>query len=355
MSVLSRYLTGRLAFHTGLVLVGLVSMMLSFELLEQGDRILNATGGDTWALVRYGGLRLPEIAAAALPMASLLGVLVTVSLLSRHAELIALWSSGVSSLRLLRAVLPAALVLGALQFALEDRLVPAALDELHAWGVASRDDAAFAHAADAVWVVSGTDIVRIPRTAGRRGSVSDITIFRRDAEGALQERISAARATAAGDGWHLYDARVVDVATAAVRREPALFWRGRIDAENLPLIAKRFSGLTVHDLGRLIAGDGFGQQPAYLARTWLHARLAGALTPALMIAVVLSLAQWKGRTGGLGALLLLSLSIGFGYLVLDRTALALGESGLLPPWFAGIGIKGALVGLTGWLFLRAEG
>ena len=104
----------------------------------------------------------------------------------------------------------------------------------------------------------------------------------------------------------------------------------------------------------LIGNHGFGQQPPYLAKTWLYHRLTMLMVPALMIGLVVSLAGWQNRTGAFGPMLLFSLGIGFGFLALDRMSLAMGESGLLPPLVGALAVKVALIGLIGALFLRNE-
>lgn len=355
MSVLVRYIGARISLHVGLVLVGLTALAVGFELLKEGDRVIRASSGETIALGRYALLRLPDHAAQMLPFACLLGALVTLGLLLRHNELSALWSAGISSRGVLRAVVPAAVVLGVLQFALDDRAVPAALASQRTWGVGEFRLKSFAQDHQALWVLSGTDIVRIERAEGRSGTLQDISIFHRDPAGALISEIRARRAEPTAAGWMLFDVSEISAATGTVRRLPELAWQRPIDVGVLPLLAKGLRELRLDEIGTLVARQGFGQQPQSLARTWLMARLSAGLTPLLMFALVIALARWRSRAGALGPSLMAALAIGFGYFIVDRTALAMGESGLLPPWFAGFGVELALACTIGWLFLRDEG
>lgn len=355
MSVLARYAGARIGLHVGLVLFGLTALALAFELLKEGDRVLKVSGGEGLALARFALLRLPDHAAQMLPFACLLGALVTFGLLLRHNELTALWSAGVSPVGVLRALVPVALALGGVQLALDDRVVPEALARQRQWGVGEFRAKAFAQDEAALWVLSGSDIVRIERTAGRSGALQDIAIFRRDAQGALLGEIRARRAEPTAFGWMLYDVTEISAATAEVRRSEQLAWERPIETAHLPLLAKAMRELTSTEIRSLVAHHGFGQQPPSLARTWLFARASTVLTPILMLALVVALARWRGRAGALGPLLLAAITIGFGYFILDRTALTMGESGLLPAWFAGLGVKLALACLIGWLFVRDDG
>ena len=354
MTVIGRYLTSRYLFHLLLVLVALAALSLAFDLMEKGDQVLHAANGGVSALARYAGLRTPDVLAQMLPMACLLGGVVTMALLMRHAELVALWSSGISSFGIARALIPVAAVLGAAQFVLDDLAVPKTTDALRAWGVGDDRDTVFAEDNEAVWLMSGSDIVRVPREAGRAGRLFGITIFERDEDGALLRQIDAERADPATEGWTLYGVQILNAGNAAVETLPGMAWRGRIDVGHLPLLAKKYRELSIGDMQVLIDNHGFGQQPPYLAKTWLYHRLTILMTPALMIALVVSLAGWQNRTGAFGPMLLLSLGIGFGYLALDRMSLAMGESGLLPPLAGALAVKVALIGLIGVLFLRNE-
>lgn len=354
MTAIARYLTSRYLFHLLLVLAALAALSLAFDLMEKGDQVLNAANGGASALARYAGLRTADVVAQMLPMACLLGGVVTMALLIRHAEVVALWSSGVSSLGIARALIPVAAVLGAAQFVLDDLAVPKSTDALRVWGVGNDRGSVFAEDSEAVWLLSGTDIVRVPRDAGRAGRLFGITIFEREKDGALLRQIEAERAEPTADGWTLYGVQILNAGTAAVETLPGMSWPGRIDVGHLPLLAKKYRELSIGDMLVLIDNHGFGQQPPYLAKTWLYHRLATLVTPALMIALVVSLAGWQNRTGAFGPMLLLSLGIGFGFLALDRMSLAMGESGLLPPLVGALAVKGALIGLIGALFLRDE-
>lgn len=354
MSAIARYLSTRYVVHVSLVLVALVALALAFDLMEKGDQVLTAADGGAQALARYAGLRSPDIVAQMLPMACLLGAVVTIALLMRHAELVALWSSGVSSIGIARALIPVAVVLGGVQFLLDDRAVPNTIDTLRAWGVGDYRQSVFADDGEAVWLLSGPSIVRVPRNAGRAGQLFGITIFERDDHGAILRQIDAERAEPTAGGWTLYGVEILNASTATTEKLPGLAWQGRIDIDHLPLLAKKYRELSIQEMRILIGNDGFGQQPPYLARTWLYHRLSMLVTPALMIGLVVSLGGWHSRTGSFGPMFLFSLVIGFGFLALDRMSLAMGESGLLPPLLGALAVKVALIGAIGALFLRNE-
>src|SRR3546814_12681363 len=87
--------------------------------MVNANSVLGGDGGVA-ALGRYALLRAPMVASDLIKVASLLAGLITFAGLIRHSELTAIWGAGVSQLGLVRRLLPVALLLGALQFAVDD-------------------------------------------------------------------------------------------------------------------------------------------------------------------------------------------------------------------------------------------
>ncbi|MBK8209408.1 MAG: LptF/LptG family permease [Rhodospirillales bacterium] len=124
-------------------------------------------------------------------------------------------------------LLPAAALLGIFSFLNADIAVPISRDALRTWGVGeARKTGILADDGKMAWMLSGTDVVRTPKQASASGELRDVTIFRRDAEGRLLERIGAARALPQGDGWQLEAVRRIDIDTAATANLRASIGRG---------------------------------------------------------------------------------------------------------------------------------
>jgi len=355
MSIIGRYLSWRFLAYFGLMLAGLAALALTLDLMEEADRVLASARGGLPGLLLYSALRLPDIAAQMLPIAALLGTLLVLGQLLRHSELVALWGSGVSPVGMMVSLLPVVVGLAGLHLANNDVAVPVTRLELRAWGVGdARKSGIFAEDSAFTWLRSGTDVVRTPPRAGDAGTLRQVSVFQRDADGRLVERIDAEWAEPHGNGWMFHGVTRNLVEPAVTRREDSLFWNGRIELAALPLLASDMRELRTSDLLHLIEHDGFGQRPPDRYRTWLHARIASMFLPGLMIYLVVSLAQRFRRAGAFGTLLLTSLGVGFGYFALDGICLAFGESGLLPPWFAAWGPKVALACLIGTFIVTRE-
>jgi lipopolysaccharide export system permease protein len=356
MTVFRRYINRGFIAYFAFMLAALTSLALTLDLAEEGDRVLGSVHGGALGLLRYSALRLPEIIGQMLPVSTLLGMIVILGQFLRHSEMVALWGSGVSPLQLMKALLPTALVLAGITLVNSDLAVPDTRSVLREWGVGeARKSGIVTEDGAMAWLLSGDDVVRAPNRADPSGALANVTIFRRDTDGRLLERIDAERATPQADGWLLSGVTRYGIDPAITTTLESLPWNGRIDVAALPLIVSQMRDLQSSDLLSLIAHAGYGQRPTDRYRTWLHARIASALVPALMICLAISLAQRFRRTGAFGALLLSSIGIGFGFLALDGVCLALGESGLMPAWFAAWSPKLALVCLIGTFVAYREG
>lgn len=356
MTVLSRYLSWRLATYVTMTALLLSSVTLAFDLMQEWDDVMRTTRVSIEPLIMYSVLRLPQIVAEMLPIASVLGSIILLGLMMRNSELVAAWAGGASAGRMMIGLLPIGVALMTLQFILNDRLVPFSLTELYSRQVGDyQRDLALGADMDAVWLRSGYDIVRLPTLEAHAGQLKDGRIFRREADGMLIEQIDFREADPVDDGWLLLGVTRHSATTGKTIQEAKFFWQGRVDVENLPLIASDILELPLSSIRNLIDNAGFGQRPTSLFQTWFHYRLASALPPLLLVCLVVSLAQRFRRSGGIGLLAVSSLGLAFAFLVFDNTAFAFGEVGFIPPWAAAWLPKLTLGLLIAYLVARNEG
>ena len=161
MNDLTRYLNRLFFARLALLLFGIVSVVLSFDLLERSDNVLAITGGGPLDLLQYAMLRAPDVASQLLPIAALLAAVLSFGELSRHRELDAMWASGVSPFKMIRALVPAAAVLISLQFSIDNWGVPESSATLRALGVGQFEDVRPEEEKHGVWLRSGKDILRL--------------------------------------------------------------------------------------------------------------------------------------------------------------------------------------------------
>jgi lipopolysaccharide export system permease protein len=125
MSVLSRYLIRHFATILGLVLPGLIGIYLLIEAFEKLDDLIEAKASVTTGL-SYFLLSIPRIIFELAPLATMLAGVLSVMLLSRHAEIVALRTLGVKPWRVLSPFLLLAGCLSVGMLAAQTSCIPAA-------------------------------------------------------------------------------------------------------------------------------------------------------------------------------------------------------------------------------------
>jgi lipopolysaccharide export system permease protein len=329
ISTVSRYIARLFLMRFAILLLGLAALIVFLDFLADGDDVIDAGGGIVTPIVRYTILRLPEIVAELIPIAAMLAGFVTFAGLARHRELTAMLGAGISKFKLAAAVLPAAVLVGGMQFLIEDQAVPLAVGELRAWGVGDYGDRS-----NTTWIRQGTDIVRIHRLDRVARSLNGVTIYRRDEAGNLLERIEADTAIQHGAGWTLEGIRRSSPGAPEAVEQERLEWPQGLSLDLLISAATQPKETPLTALLEVSDQSELGTQPGYRYKVWLNERLAGPVTSVVLILLTVALAQpFESRTGR-GLLMAIWLGLGFVSWTFDGLVLTFGEIGLLPPALA---------------------
>lgn len=336
MTVLARYLSRMFLVRFVVVLFAVIGFAAVLDLLDVADELVQGPGGGTAAALRYLTLRLPFLLSELMPIAALVTGLLTVGDLLRHRELVVLWGSGVRPVTILLLLLPTGLGLAGVKFLIDDLALPRAAAALRLWGIGDyRHHAADGQAGDYYWLRSGDDILRLSANAATASKIVDLTIFRRDPRGILQERLDAARAEPFPDGWRLYEVtRSAVGGRRTIEQLDQLDWQGAVDLDRVRLMARPPRELPLQALHEIVQAGGYGMRAAEPYRTWLHLRLSGALLPMLLGLLAFALVRRFGRTASIAPLFITAIATGFGLIILGGVASALGEVGLIAPALA---------------------
>ena len=333
MPIFMRYMSRLFAARFALILIGLAVLVLLLDVMAQSGEIIAGEDGAA-ALWRYSWLRLPLIVSRLIPFSVLIAALLTLIALARHHELVVMAGAGVSQFRLILTFMPLAIIIAGGHFWIDDRAAPASIRALEAWGVAGYSQARPAAGGAVLWVRAGKDIIRLRRDGFGHNRIGALSIFRRDVEGNLIERLDAASAANDYGTWTLYDVTRFDVAANITTKLEEMAWPGDLRPSQISTLSSHPKTLPLSAVWRFVKAPGFGSRPLYVYETWLNRKLAAPLASLMMILLAVPLTQRFQRHGGAGATLALGVAIGFCFFVFDGFTLAVGEAGLLPPWIA---------------------
>ena len=348
-------LTRMIVMRFLLILFGLSIFIITLEVVTYIDDILALRNHELSALLEYALLLAPSKISTFMGMSMLLAMLLTLSELSYRGELVPIWATGTSPVRLMVMLLPLAAVLGVLNFLVNDKAIPATAPVLNEWGIGDYGSAKLkVGEKDPIWLRSDNDILRAEGSNPQSTVLKGVTIFRRDTKGHLTEMILAKTARLINNRWELTDVIVYYRANLPASRLAKLIYSGAMR----PAAAGARSGapeeMSLSGLDYFIRNAGFGIRPAHVYETWWHQRLTLFLSAWLMIVICVPLAAKFRRGGGIGIMFAIGVLLGFVFFVFDGISVTLGELGVLPPWIAAWLPVLLFFGAGAWLTLRAE-
>ena len=203
--IINRYIIRNIHLGTLLALLVLVSLSMFFIFVSQLD---NLGKGDYGLLqvIEHVVLRLPGKLVEFLPLAVLLGSILSLGALASNSEVIAMQASGVSMKRLLGSVLQAALVVALLGFLLADWVVPVSETGARNVKTLMQDKAMRLGANASVWIKDESRVLHIAALLPN-GLARNIEIFQLDDAGKLYSITHAARAVPRGEEWLLLEVK----------------------------------------------------------------------------------------------------------------------------------------------------
>jgi lipopolysaccharide export system permease protein len=320
------------------VLVMLVLVLMMLDLLTTTADILAYPGNGEGDLLRYVGLRVPQLIARFLPYSVLLATIITLATFNQNSEVVAMKAAGLSAHQILAPLLLAAGLVSLTSFAFNERVVTRATGTLSAWqavdyGPVPQDSGVRSN----VYLAVDNDILAAATvsSSGPATTMRNVTYYERDQKGMIQREVTSDGAVWANPGWRLSTPHVFDVRTAQATRSaaPVVVARdltpdqvalGKVDPDAQPL-AK---------LSRSIkALDKEGRRTAELKGKWWH-KISGPLSAFLMPLLGAVAGFGLARSGFLFARAVIGMALGFAYFVVDNAALAMGSFGGYPPLLA---------------------
>lgn len=337
------------------ILLGISIFVITLDVFTYVEDILDLHNQQFSALAEYAGLRLPGVLSTFLPISVLLALLLTLVELSYRSEITALWATGTSPLKVMLMLLPLAVLLGGVNFLINDQAVPKVAPVLHAWGIGDYGKKQLKIGEkDPIWMRAGTDILRAGDSNAQATELTDVIIFRRDQNGLLVEQVIAERAELRASRWELHNAVIYYRQNILPNRVDKLIYSGAMR----PAAAGARSGdpeeMSLSDLDYFIVNSGFGIRPAHVYQTWWHKRISLLASAFLMIALCVPLAVRFRRGGNVGRLFGIGVALGFAYFIFDGISLTVGELGIVPAWMAAWTPMLVFSGIAAALALRAE-
>ena len=333
MKLLFAYIVVTVLKGAALVLAVLLGIGVFIEFVGQLGDVGVANYG-LGSVVAYVALRLPRLTIEVLPIAALLGALLSLGNLAVHRELVVMRASGVSKVGLLGAVTFAGLVLMVVMILLGESLAPS----LGAYAREMRtrallEDVSLA-AGESTWLKDGDQIISLRRPAGSQSFGREVLLFDLADDRSLRQ-VARADSTDIDENDQLvlvnYRETEFSAEGMSVRQERDARRGFSLSADLVGLSSVREDLLDTGSLQRYIGylrGNGLDAD-RYLIAYW--SRIANVASVVLMTVLALPFVFGGLRSAGTGTRLVVGLVIGLSFYGLGELFANSGEVFNLDP------------------------
>jgi lipopolysaccharide export system permease protein len=358
MSILSRYIALTWLRLLALCLSSFVAVYLVLDMMDKIPRFLRA-GGAAVDILRFFVCKLPEIVGQTAPFSILMATLLTLGVLSRNSEIIAMCSSGVSLLRIALPMLVLGLISSLLLLANAELVVPKsyermeqieriAIKKLGVNAVFKRNN---------IWFRSDSRILQAhlfdPQTKTLRG----VIVWNLDGSMNPLSRIDAESADFHDGVWTLRTVELKQFGKEQVldlQKMPYMDMVLNLKVDDLRVLDNNADNLNYRKLKEYADNLQSGGYQAYRYQTLMHTKLSAPFAAFVMVILGIPFALRSSRSGGMALGIGASIGIGFAFFVVNAVLLSYGRSGVLPPVVAAWGANFLFV-LSGiWLSMTVR-
>jgi len=358
LSILTRYLIREFLRLFSLCLAGGTALYLVIDLFDRINVFIRYGAEIKW-VVLFLLYKIPLILYQIFPATMLLAVLLTLGLMTRHNEVLALRTSGVPLSRIAYPFVGISLVVSLCAFLMNEYIVSPAYQRseyIRRTLIEGRVPYSMM-VRDRIWYKGEEGFYRIASFLPAQKEMQGVTWFTVSRPFQLSRRIDAARATWEEGQWVFHDVvertfrsgELIELTRADQRRIELAE-----TPEDFEVVRKETDDMSFSKLRRYIQkieSEGYDTTPY---RVDLQVKVSYPLLNIITAFLAIPFALRLPRVGGLAAAAGMSLIIGFAFWVLFAITVSIGQAGLLPPFIAAWVVNVLFASLGIYLLLRIE-
>lgn len=325
MKILDQYIGRTVLAGTLLALFILLAVDLFFIFAQEVQDIGKGNYGLKEVLT-YVGLVAPGRIHEILPMAALLGSLMSLGALASGSELIAIRAAGVSVLRISQSVLKAGLIILVIAAVIGEWLAPWAEQQAQQRRSLAVSGTVTLQSQHGLWARDGDTFINI-RDVLPDGRLSNLEVYELGKQGGLQAAMRARYAEHLGKGWQLEGVQRGDIKDRSVTLTQAetLEWPSLLSPRLLNVVTIDPADLSARDLykySRYMHDNGLDASRYDLA---FWRRVLAPIAGLVMLFLSIPFVFGPLRDAGAGQRLLWGVLIGVTFFLFERTMSQIGQ------------------------------
>lgn len=334
MKILSRYVLRQFLAVFALALAAFVGLYLVIDFFEKVDDLLQKQVALTTAL-RYFFHKTPLIVAQGIPMAVLLATLISLGILKRNRELIAMKTAGVHPSVYATPLAVAAFFIALVHFAAGETIARSMSQKAQdIWQQEiQHKKSSFSWTREDIWY-HGRDCIyqaRLYDSAGK--TLQKVSLYYLDKDFKLIRRIDSKRMRWNDGRWTAEEGLVlrldgIDTQQERFQEKDLEVPETPKDFASLQTIPEQLNWVDLYHYSRKVRQEGYNAAPYTVE---LHLRIAFPMTTFVLALLGISLSLRQAFHTGIAAGVTVALVIAFLYLTLLHVGCSMATAGLLPP------------------------
>ncbi len=323
---LGYFVGGLLVFVTIFTAVDAMSTLVSYKDIAMGS------------LFEYYSYMAPEIILKMLPIACLLGVILTLSSMNKANELVALFSSGMSLFRICIPMLLGVIVISFLGFLMGDRVMPTMTKKKNFVfynDIKRKPNMYSIVKTDRIWYRSKNSIFNIKTLSPDGTKAEGLTLYFFSNDWDLLQMLTAKHVNMVAQNWALQDGSVTVFSQDSSFPLTSEFKTKSIvmaeDSKDLQSAGQTSDTLSQSELKRFIDKNKEAGLDTLAYEVDYSAKYSFAFAGLVMCLLGIPFSVGRARSGGTMLNAGISLGLVFAYYILYSSGITLGQHGTLPP------------------------
>ena len=322
--IVNRYIQRNIHLGTAGALLLLVSLALFFSFVRELDDLGEGAYG-LQQIFKFLALSVPGTIVEFLPLAILLGSMLSLGALANNSELIAMQASGITLRRIIGAVLQAALLVALVSFLLADWVVPDSETSAKQVRQLRKQESAVIDTSRGLWLKDENRILHL-RQLYPGGHARGVEIYQLDGQGGLRAMMFAERAQPVENGWELYAVNRTELSggEASSSYSERMSYPGDLSLDLLQVLLVEPRRMSSRDLYAYLDFLDENRLDARAERLVFWQKLFAPLTIVVMCLLAVPFVLGSQRHSNTGQRLLVGILLGLSFVVVDRILTQLG-------------------------------
>lgn len=333
----------RIDFYTsklfwGYFIGGLIIFVTIFSAVDAMSLMVNYKGVETSSLLRYYTYAFPEAIQKMLPVACLLGTVLTLSTMNRANELVALFASGMSLLRIAFPILISILFISSVFYFVSDSIIPSLTRQKNYifYNEIKKMPGMFSIVkTDRIWYRSKNSIFNIKTLNPEASRAQGLTLYLFSDNWDLMQMMTAKEIEIKGSQWRLLEGSVTLFTAESSFPLTSNFKEKQIamteDSKDLTSTGQTSDMLNQNELSHFIQKNKEAGLDTVRYEVDYHSKFAFAFAGIVMSLLGIPFSVGRSRSGGTFLNIGICMGLVFGYWALYSSSLTLGGHSYFPP------------------------